>query len=344
MPPTEAGAKVNVLVTVPFSDEELHVLREVSPRLKIHHLPVRDVRVVPSDVFSRTEILYTDRLLPNPEQVPELRWLQFHFAGIDFAVDDPLLKKQGLLVTTLSGAAAPQIAEYGLGLLLALGHRLPEISAHQSRAEWPRDRWERFRPVEIRGSTVAIIGYGSVGRELARLLHTLGVKILAVKRDVFHPQDTGYRLPGLGDAEGDLFHRLYPFQAIRSVLASSDFVVVCTPLTPETRGMIGAAELAAMQPSAFLVSLGRGGVVDQDALIAALQERRIAGAALDVFSEEPLPPSSPLWKIPNTILSPHIGGMSPLYNRRAVDLFAENLRLYLAGEQPYNRFDPQRGY
>ncbi len=335
---------VEVLVTVPFSESEIQELHELSPHLRINLQPVREAREISNETWGRTEVLYTDRIMPQPDQVPLLRWLQLHFAGVDLVLDNPLIQHPGLTVTTLSGAAAPQMAEFALTMMLALAHRMPEIAIHQARSEWPRDRWERFHPVELRTSTVGIVGYGSIGREIARLLQALGARVLAAKRDAMTPQDVGYGIPGLGDPGGDMFHRLYPYQAVRSMLKECDFVVVALPLTPETRGIIGAQELAAMKPTAYLVGLARGGVIDQAALLAALQERRIAGAALDVFVEEPLPSSSPFWKMPNVIVSPHIAGMSTHYNRRALDLFIENLRRYLAGSPLLNRFDPQKGY
>jgi phosphoglycerate dehydrogenase-like enzyme len=340
----ERNSPIEVLVTVPFQEDEIQALREISPRLRITALPAREPNDIPRETWARTEVLYTDRVLPVPDQVPALRWLQFHWAGIDSLVDAPLLKKNDLMVTTLSGAAAPQMAEFALAVMLALSHRLPDLSALQSKTEWPRDRWERFRPQELRSSTVGIVGYGSVGREIARLVRAFGATILAAKRDVMHPADTGYIIPGIGDPGGDLFNRLYPFQAIQSMVKDCDFVVVVTPLTGETRGMIGSAELAAMKPTAFLINMARGGVVDQNALLGALQERRIAGAALDVFNEEPLPPNSPFWKLSNVILTPHIGGMSVHYNQRAIDLLTENLKRYLTGAPLYNRYDFQKGY
>jgi len=191
---------------------------------------------------------------------------------------------------------------------------------------------------------VGIVGYGSIGREIARLLNVFGAKVLAAKRDVMHPEDQGYIIPGLGDPAGDAFHRLYPYQALKSMLKECDFVVVALPLTAETRGLIGAEEIAAMKPSAYLVNLARGGTVDQAALLAALQEKRIAGAALDVFVEEPLPAGHSFWKLPNVIVTPHIAGMSAHYNERAMDLFVENCKRYLAGSPLLNRFDPQKGY
>lgn len=340
----DRNSPIEVLVTVPFTEHENQLLREVSPRLRINAQPAREPGDISKETWARTEVLYTDQVLPAPEQVPALRWLQFHWSGIDFAADLPLLKKPDLMVTTLSGAAAPQMAEFALTMILALGHRMSELTAHQARGEWPRERWERFRPIELRTSTLAIVGYGSIGREVARLARAFGATILAAKRDVMHPEDTGYMIPGLGDPGGDLFHRLYPYQAVRSMMKEADFVIVAAPLTSETRGMIGAQELAAMKPSAFLINMARGGVVDQGALLTALQERRIAGAAMDVFNEEPLPANSPFWKLPNVIVSPHIGGMSAHYNARAIDLFTENLKQYLSGAPLLNRFDPSRGY
>ena len=290
------------------------------------------------------EILYTDRMLPNPNQAPHLRWIQFHYAGIDFAIDSPVLRKNDLVATTLSGAAAPQIAEFALMMMLALGHRLPDLNANQQKAEWPRDRWDRFSPLELRGATVGLVGYGSISREIARLLQPLKATVLAAKRDVMHPQDTGYTPEGIGDPEGNLFSRLYPIQALKSMLKECDFVVVAVPLSPLTRGLLGAEELAAMQPTAFLIDFSRGGIVDQAALTDLLVNKKLAGAALDVFPEEPLPQSNQLWRFPNVILTPHIGGVSLRYMDRAAELFAENLRRYVEGEPLYNKFDVERGY
>jgi phosphoglycerate dehydrogenase-like enzyme len=341
---SQKPAHIEVLVTLPFAEPLINQLREVSPRLKITIQPVRKPEEISNEVWARTEVLYTDRVLPSPELVPNLRWIQSHYAGIDSLIDVPLLKKPNVVLTTLSGAAAPQMAEFALTMILALGHRLLELSHAQDRAEWPRERWERFRPVELRGSTVGIVGYGSIGREIARLLKSFGATILATKRDAMRPEDPGYTIPGLGDPGGDLFNRLYPPAALKSMLKESDFVVVVVPLTPETRGMIGAGEIEVMKPSAFLIQMARGGVVNQAALLTALQERKIAGAALDVFQEEPLPNAHPFWRLNNVILTPHIAGMSAYHDERAVAVFIENLKRYLTGAALLNRFDHQRGY
>jgi phosphoglycerate dehydrogenase-like enzyme len=159
-----------------------------------------------------------------------------------------------------------------------------------------------------------------------------------------HPEDTGYIPEGLGDPNGDYVHRLYPPQAIHSMLKECDFVIVTIPLTPTTRNLLGPTELAVLKPTAYLVDIGRGGVIDQAALIAALREHKLAGAALDVFPEEPLPADNPLWKLPNVILTPHIAGYSSAYDARAVALFAENLTRYLAGLPLYNQINLEKGY
>lgn len=335
---------VEVLITVPFTDNQLDLLRDISPRLRINSYPARRPEEIPNDIWARTEILYTDRVLPALNQAQNLRWLQFHYAGIDFALDSPLLQKSDLVVTNLSGAAAPQMAEYAVSMMLALGHHLPDLIDNQDKSEWPRDRSERFRPLELRGSTVGLVGYGSIGREIARLLQPFQVKILAIKRDVMHPQDNNYTVENLGDPDGNLFHRLYPIQALRSMLKECDFIVIALPLNQHTRGLIKADDLAAIKPGAYLIYFGRGGIVEQPALLSALQDRRIAGAAIDVFAEEPLAPNSPFWKLPNAIITPHIAGVSMNYNERAAVLFAENLKRYLSGAALLNRFDLQRGY
>lgn len=335
---------IEVLMTMKFSPEQVARLKSVSSRLNITVLPAIKSEEIPAEVWARTEVLYTDRVLPAPVQAPNLRFIQFHYAGIDYAADSPILRKPDLIAATLSGAVSSAVAEYAIAMLMAMGHHVPGLLANQSRAEWPQDRWERFTPIELRGSTIGLVPYGSISREIARLLVPFNVTILAAKRNVMDPTDRGYMPEGLGDPEGNLFKRLYPIEALKSMLKECDFVVVTLPLTPQTRGLIGAAELAALKPGAFLVDCGRGWVIDQPALIQALLEKRIAGAALDVFPQEPLPAEHPLWRLPNVIISPHIAGFSRNYDSLAAGMFAENLRRYIDGAAIYNRFDPEKGY
>ncbi len=335
---------IDVLMTMEFEPALLAKLRGVSPHIDLQIIKASRPEEVPSDVWATVEVLYTNRVIPEPALVPNLRWIQFHWAGINHAADAPLLHKPGVVATTLSGAAATPMAEYILMMLLALGHRLPDLVENQRRANWPKDRWERFMPQELHDSAVGLVGYGSIARQVARLVYPFGGRVLATKRDVLHPEDTGFIEEGFGDPRGDYVYRLYPSQALRSMVKDCDFVVVTTPLTPATRGLIDADILSAFKPTAFLINASRGPVVDEEALIAALREKKIAGAALDVFEEEPLPAESPLWKMPNVLVTPHISGNTPHYDERATLLFVENLKRYLAGQPLYNVFNPLLGY
>jgi phosphoglycerate dehydrogenase-like enzyme len=337
-------SRIELLITVPIPDEYLERLREVSPRLHITVIPTAKSEEISNEVWNQTEILYTVNTLPDPSLVPHLRWVQFHVSGLDTTVEKPLLNKQDVSFTTLSGASAAHVAEYAVTLLLALSHHVQELIASQKKAEWDAKRWQQWKPVEVRESTVGIVGYGSIGREIARLLQPFKVKILATKYDVMHPADPGYTQDGLGDPQGDLFHRLYPAQALKSMLKDSDFVVICIPLTQATQDLFGREEFDAMKPTAYLVNVSHGQIISMENLVAALQEKRIAGAALDVFPQEPLPPESPLWKLNNIIISPHIAGNSARFMERAMSLFSENLYRYITGATLLNRFDPRRGY
>ena len=335
---------LEVLTTIPFPEAVMQKLKGIAPRIKITLTPAQQVEDIPVEVWNKIEVLYTDVLLPPPELVPNLKWIQFHYAGIDYIQDSPLLQKTDLIFSSMSGASAIQEAEYILGMLLALSHRMPDLMTNQQKKEWPKDRWEKFTPVELTNSTVGFVGYGSISREVARLLQPFNVKVLATKKDVMSPADKGYSIEGHGDPEGNYFHRLYPIEALKQMLKLCDFVVVTLPITPETRELIGEAELESMKPGAFLVHVSRGGIVDEDALVTALNEHKLAGAALDVFAQEPLPPESVLWKTPNLIITPHVSGFSSKYKERAGEMFAENLIRYLHGETVLNQYNPERHY
>jgi phosphoglycerate dehydrogenase-like enzyme len=335
---------IDILITLPFSDDLMKKIADVSPRIALEKVVARKPEEVNDEVWKRVEVLYTNRVLPKPEQAPRLRWIQFHWAGLDHALDEAILQKEGLVITSMSGASAPQMAEHAVAMMLALGHHLPDLMAYQRKAEWPSGRWELFTPRELRDSTVGIVGYGSIGRQIARLLQVFGTTVLATKRDIRHPEDTGYIPDGLGDPGGDLVNRLYPSQALCSMLKECDYVVVCLPRTSATKNMLGAKELAACKPGAYLVDISRGEILDHNALLPLLRERKLAGAALDVFPVEPLPADSPLWKLPNVVITPHIAGFSPHYDERAAELFTQNIRRYLEELPLYNRLDPALEY
>jgi phosphoglycerate dehydrogenase-like enzyme len=334
----------HILLTVQFNQQQLEELESLAPDFKIISRPLSQGQELAEDDWAQVEVLYTFRALPQPEQATKLRWIQFHLAGIEGQLEQPILHQVKVQTTTLSGANAPQVAEHALALMLALGHHLPEMVTDQSRSQWPTQRTQRYIPAELINSTVGIIGYGSVGQRLARLLQSFGVTVLASRRDLLKTDHADYQVDGQGDPAAELPRRLYPGKALRSLLKECDYVVVTVPLTPETRGMLGAKQLSAMKPGSYLIDVSRGGVVDQEALIKALEKGQMAGAALDVFSEEPLPADSPLWEMPKVLISPHVAGLSPHYVERAFTLFKENLRRYIAGEELMNKIDLERGY
>ena len=196
----------------------------------------------------------------------------------------------------------------------------------------------------MRGSTVGIVGYGSIGREVARQLYAYGATVLASKRDVMHPEDTGYTPEGLGDPLGNYFHRLYPNEGLQGMLKDCDFVVLALPRTRDTECLFNKEMFEAMKPGAYFINVSRGQLVDEAALIDALNSGKLAGAALDVFSDEPLPADNPLWTQPNLIITPHISAYSTNMMNQVVDLFIENLKRYLREESLYNLVSLEQGY
>lgn len=335
---------IHVLIALQsgFPQHLIDRLRAISPRFSIRQLTPEPGKSIADETWQNVEVLYTLHHIPQPEQAPNLRWIQFHSAGIDQVLSHPIFDK--VLVTTTSGIHAPNMAEYVLMMMLAWSHRLRGILEYQKHAEWPKNRWDLFAPTELRYATIGIIGYGSIGREVARMSRAFGMRVLAMKRDIFDTLDVGWQLPGVGDEESSSVDRLYAPDELRALLAESDYVVIAAPLTDQTRGMFGADELHRMKPNAVLINISRGPIIKEDALIEALREGAIAGAILDVFDQEPLPADNPLWTLPNVIISPHVSGFSHEYDERAMTLFAANLGRYLENDRLVNVVDPLRGY
>ena len=336
---------VVVLSTMRFTEALLERLRRVAPdRLEVHQVTTGNVEEIPADLKEAVEVLYTFNTLPrHREEMPNLRWIQLHSAGVEH-VPRWLREESGILITTTSGIHAVPIAEYVFMSILAYFRRLPRMLYYQQRGEWPRGRWALFADGELRGATMGVVGYGSIGREVGRLAKAFGMRLLAMRRHGGRREDRGYVVPGTGDPEGGLPDDWYTPDQVLEMLPQCDVVVVALPLTEETRGFIGARELAAMKPTAYLVNVGRGPTVDEAALVQALQKGQIGGAGLDVFEEEPLPPDSPLWRLENVILSPHVSAFSTRYDDRATALFAANLERYLAGRPLYNLYQRELGY
>lgn len=333
--------RIRVTVAADFTDEIITRLREVSPLLHIErHFPE-----VPENLWPETEILYTIRAFPDPANAPKLRWIQVHYAGLDGILNRPIVQSEDVEVTSASGLHATHMAEFALAMMLAFMYRLPQMLRFQAEAKWPERPHQLFRPHGLRGLTLGIAGYGSIGRELARQAQALGMRVLATKRNLLHTtEDEGYVMPGTGDPKGDIPDRLYPPEALATMAQECDFLVILTPLTRQTRHLVNEAVLNAMKKTAVLINLSRGPVVDEAALISALAAEQIAGAALDVFDQEPLPASSPLWGLENVIISPHVSGNSTRYHELAATIFAENLRRYVEGRPLLNRLNREQGY
>ena len=337
--------EVKILSAISLSESQVEKIKAVDPRIEVHWYGRKDATRIPLEMWREAEILLTSGTpLPPPEQAPALKWIQLNFAGVEEDFRQDVHLREGVQLTSASGTMVSQMGEYVMMALLMLGHKAPEMLRYQQQKIWPDHRIEKLEPIELRGSTVGIVGYGSIGREVARLLYSYGAKVLATKRDVMHPEDDGYVPEGLGDPHGNYFHRLYPNEALNAMLKECDFVVVSPPLTPETRQLMSTEQFAVMKTGAFLVNVSRGPVVDTNALIEAAKSGKLGGAVLDVFEEEPLPAESPLWDAPNVVITPHIAGVSKRSMDALVDLFVANISRYLKGQELYNLIDPEQGY
>jgi phosphoglycerate dehydrogenase-like enzyme len=335
-----------ILITVSFEEQRLKQLQSIAPELQIERWQAHSMGAIPDDLWQEVEILYTSFAtpLPSPEQVPQLRWVQLYSAGPDSILNHSLFQTS-VIFTTTSGVHAIDMAEYVFTMVLAWFHRLPQMLEWQQRAAWPTnfERTSLFVGEELRGKTIGIVGYGSIGRQVARLANTFGMRVLAMQRGTNH-RDQGFLFPGVGDPEGILPDRYYLPDQLYALLSESDVVVIALPLTQKTRGLFHDSAFQAMKSTAFLVNIARGDVCDEAALIRALQEKQIAGAALDVFHQEPLSSNHPLWRLPNVFISPHTAGLTPYYDERAAAIFEENLRRYLLGEPLFNLVDKVQGY
>ena len=225
------------------------------------------------------------------------------------------------------------MAEHILGTLIALARRFPDCFRYQQQARWAQQElWNApVRPRELRGQILLFIGFGAIGREVAKIIRPLGMRIWAVTRS--------------GRAEEGLAEQVFPASKLDEALPQADFVILAAPETPETtQDDRRAREFALMKPSAYFLNVSRGALVDEPALISALEQRKIAGAALDVASQEPLPPENPLWKLDNAFITPHTSAASEHLWERQTDLLMENLERWFAGDELLNRVDLNRGY
>lgn len=257
------------------------------------------------------------------ERAPRLRWVHVTSAGVDHLLDGALWRSD-VLITNSRGIHATAVAEHVLGWMLMFARNLHRHLEHQR-----HHRWQREEGGQLAGSTVGVLGLGAVGQEVARLCKACGTRVVGMRR---RPDPVPH------------VDRVVGREGLREVLEVSDYVVLTLPLVPATRGLLGREQLGWMKPGAVLVNVGRGGLVDEEALADALRAGRLRGAALDTFATEPLPADSPLWDLPNVLVSPHVAGSFHGYTDAVVELFCENLRRYLAGGPLRNVVDRENGY
>jgi phosphoglycerate dehydrogenase-like enzyme len=270
----------------------------------------------------------------RPEQfvaAKKLRWIHSPAAAVHQLMF-PALIQSSVVLTNSTGIHGPVVAEHAIAVLLAMAKRLPQAMQYQARRQWSQDLlWhERPRPREVADATVAVVGMGGIGREFTARAKALGMKVLAVREN-----------PGKGADGADA---VFSSTQIDEVLPQADYVLLCTPVTPATTGIINAARLGKMKPDAYLINVGRGPLIDDAALLQALKDRRIGGAALDVFVEEPLPSDSPFWLLDNLLITPHTAAVTDRLWDRHYRLIVDNMKLFLAGERLLNEVDKRRGY
>ena len=341
-----------VVVTSYFEEEHVRRMREVDGRLSVLYReelvpPPRwpGDHVGPED-WSRTEeeeeeflamlaeaeVLYDfprRHVRDLTEVAPKLRWVQGSMAGAGEVAKKAGLLETDVVVTTASGVYSGPLAEFVLMAMLQHAKNLERLRRDKAEKAWSQTHTE-----SIEGKTLCIVGMGNIGRAIAERARPFGTRVVGVKRSVRE-----------GDPAWDYADELYPTDRLRDALGEADYVAVTLPDTPQTRHLVDAGAIGAMKPGAYFANVGRGTVVDEGALVEALESGHLSGAALDVFEVEPLPEESPLWEMENVIVSPHATDMVPsLINERQTDLFCENLRRYLAGEPLLNVLDKELLY
>jgi glyoxylate/hydroxypyruvate reductase len=348
------GGRVIVAIATPLEPALVARIEDVDDLLDVRYQP--DLLPPPrypcdhrgSESFHRTEdqndrwrtmLMEAEVLFGVPGDSPQgladvvqassaLRWVQGTAAGAGQVVREAGLNDDALgrvTVTSASGVHAGPLAEFAMFGLLAFTREMPRLLA-----DTKARRWEHYPVGELAGRTLVVVGLGAIGRQVARLGAAFGMRVLGVNRT--------------GKASVDGVEDVHPTSSLLELLSVAEALVITLPLTEETKDLLDAEAISRLPAGAVVVNVGRGGVIDERALVDALQDGRLAGAALDVFATEPLPQDSPLWRMSNVLVSPHTAALSVRENERIVDLFAENLRRYLHGEGLLNRVDPTLFY
>jgi len=328
---------VEVLVTTPMDEECMRLITTISPKINLRDVSGFVDAEKRGDFSSReqfdahlaeAEIIYGSDTPKNViARAPKLKWIQTPDAGVEELLGSAIVESSVIVTNASGGIYAISIAECVLEMMLMFVKKMPLcFQLKQER------QWKTFSLTVLHSKTVGIVGLGSIGRQVARLSKVFGMRVLATRRSTRSATYT---------RNVDI---LFSQDQLPQLLSDSDFVVLALPLTSETNNLIGEDELLTMKPTAYLINISRGNIVDEAALTRALEENRIAGAGLDVFVTEPLPVESRLWELPNVIFSPHVAADIEDYYLPATRLFADNLRRYLSGKRLRNVVDKKRGY
>jgi len=327
---------VNVLVTDPIDETGMRRMSEVSGRVRATHISALTRAEQRGDRAAQEKL---DALLAEAEIVcgfilprdvirraPKLKWIQMLSTGVDVVVDGAFVESR-VVMTKVDGVHSHTVAEFVFAMVLMFAKKMPFC------LEQKRNRqWQQYTPSVLRSKTMGIVGLGHVGRSVARIAKAFDMRVVATRRSARRA------------ARARHVDLVLPAGRLRELLAESDFVALTLPLTGESKEMIGEAELRTMKPTAYLINVARGPIVNEQALVRALDEGWIGGAGLDVFATEPLPADSRLWELPNVIYSPHVAGYMEGYGAGVTELFLENLRRYLGGEKLLNTVSKKKGY
>jgi phosphoglycerate dehydrogenase-like enzyme len=332
-----------VLIDMPVQQSFLAKLRSVDD-LVVHLLPEVEVTPVPrpaevpASIADQINAMFCTYPPVNLDQMRKLLFVQISSAGYSQLIGLGLAER-GIQASNARGCFDVPIAEWNLAMIVNLARDLRQMIRNQDAQIW--DRGARFQS-EVRGLTVGLWGYGGIGRETARLLRAMGVRVHVLSRMGIGPVENVYSVPGTGDPEGILPDRVFLAGEELAFLGGLDFLILAMPLTPATEAIVGERELRALPRSAFLLNPSRGPLIQESALLRALQEGWIAGAAIDTHYQYPLPPEHPLWRFPNVILTPHISGsaQSPHFLDRTWEIFVENMQRLTQQRPLLNELSP----
>jgi phosphoglycerate dehydrogenase-like enzyme len=299
------------------------------PDMRVLHLP--DYDHLPEELPDTDIFVGYSLRAEQLTHAKKLKWIHSTAAGVAQLMY-PELRDSGIVVTNPSGVFSPPMAEHTMGLLLALARNFPDSTRHQDRSHWgQQDIWDKPQHLtELSGQVLLIVGFGSIGRELAKRARAFDMRVWGVTRS--------------GQGDTTYAEKILPVSQLEEALAYADYVVIAAPETNETRHLIGIAQIARMKPGARLINVGRGSLLDESALIHALEAGALSGAALDVTSVEPLPPESPLWRAPNLFITPHTSAVSDRLWHRETALLIDLLERWFDGREMFNQVDFARGY